>query len=128
MGPCFSASGDALQNFGAGRNSPSKKPPAITASGLVFPPSLRTALALEHAHGSAFAGVEHAPDQRGLLAATGAYRDWIGLESVNHFVLKFVVHGNANPKNESVVPKLLSAHKFQSVRILSRKVCGQHLR
>jgi hypothetical protein len=64
---------------------------------LTLGPRLLSALTLEHADGSAGEGVQHCPNQRGLLTAMVARRGRIGIVAGKDFVLEFVTHRKACP-------------------------------
>jgi hypothetical protein len=49
-------------------------------------------LALEHADGAAIVGIEHGPNQYGLLVAIAAGLDWIGVVAGKDFVFELVTH------------------------------------
>jgi hypothetical protein len=53
---------------------------------------LLTTLALEHTNRAAVLGIEHFPQERGLLTAVPAYPNWIWLEAGKDFVLEVVIH------------------------------------
>jgi len=67
-----------------------RKPEA--ALRLVLRPGLLAAFAFEHANSASIQRIEHGPSQRGLLAATTARPDWIGLVDGKHFVFELVAH------------------------------------
>jgi hypothetical protein len=73
------------------------EPPTAAALPFIFGPSLLPALALEHPHRAATAGIKHFLNEFGLLATTTAPWDWIGLVAGKYFILKFVVHQFPRP-------------------------------
>jgi hypothetical protein len=62
-------------------------------SPLLLGPGLLPTLALEHADRAAIVGIEHGPNQRGLLVAIVAGPDWIGVVAGKDFVFELVTHG-----------------------------------
>jgi hypothetical protein len=69
------------------------KAPTEAALSLILGPCLFAALALEHADRAPIVGIEHSPNQGGLLVAMAACSDWIGFEARKYFVLEIIIHG-----------------------------------
>jgi hypothetical protein len=70
-----------------------KRPPTEAPLSLILGPCLFAALALEHADRASVVGIEHSPNQGGLLVAMAAHPDWIRFEARKYFVLEIVIHG-----------------------------------
>jgi hypothetical protein len=80
---------------------------------LILGPGLFATPAPEHADRAAILGIEHGPNQGGLLLALGACPDRIGVEAGKDFVLEFVVHGS-QPR------RLENSTKYQSEQLFRK--------